>query len=205
MFRQPDIAQIPEQKTERHQGDADRRHNEVDADVFRFRNQHRRKKYRRQAECPVIETLEDEIHDVPDGLAEENAVDVENIAHCRLNRVQHTFREVGDFLRQTLFFGWIFAGVRLLFRQPAEHIFHRRGRSLRVGRSGILHRVANLREGKDHDQHHQQRTDEPDSDMLSELRVIPHNRQQENAQRHGQRKVMNARHRRCDQLLDIRG
>ena len=41
--------------------------------------------------------------------------------------------------------------------------------------------------------------------MLSELRVIPHNRQQENAQRHGQRKVMNARHRRCDQLLDIRG
>ena len=130
MFRQPDIAQIPEQKTERHQGDADRRHNEVDADVFRFRNQHRRKKYRRQAECPVIETLEDEIHDVPDGLAEENAVDVENIAHCRLNRVQHTFREVGDFLRQTLFFGWIFAGVRLLFRQPAEHIFHRRGCSL---------------------------------------------------------------------------
>ena len=26
-----------------------------------------------------------------------------------------------------------------------------------------------------------------------------------NAQRYGQRKVMNARHRRCDQLLDIRG
>ena len=119
--------------------------------------------------------------------------------------MQHAFREMGDFLRQTLFFGWIFAGIRLLFRQPAEHIFHRRGRSLRVGIRGILHRVANLRKGKDHDQHHQQRTDEPDSDMLPELRVIPHNRQQENAQRYGQRKVMNARHRRCDQLLDIRG
>ena len=205
MFRQPDIAQIPEQETERHQGYACRRHYKIDADMLRFRNQHRRKEDRRQAKRAIVQAFENKVHDIPDRFPEKDSVDIENVAHRCLNRMKHAFRKMNDLLCQALLFRGIFSGIRLLFRQPAEHVFYRGGGALRVGVRGLLNRIADFRERKNHDQNNQQRTDEANPDMFPELRIIPHNRQQKNAEGNGQGKIMDTQHRRGNQLLNIGG
>ena len=182
MLAQPDIAEVPEQKAEWHQCKSNAGDNEIDTGLPRFRNQQRPEENGRQAHCSVIKALEQEINDIPDSFADINTVDIENIAHRGLNRVKHAFREMSDFLYDALIFSRIFSGVDCLFGQTAEHAFNGRGGPFRIRIRRVFDSVANLREGKNHDQRDQQRGDETDPDMFSELSIVPDDREQKNTQ-----------------------
>ena len=89
---------------------------------------------------------------------------------------------MSDFLYDALIFSRIFSGVDCLFGQPAEHAFNGRGGPFRIRIRRVFDSVANLREGKNHDQRDQQRGDETDPDMFSELSIVPDDREQKNTQ-----------------------
>ena len=144
MFCQPDVAEVSEKETQRHQCHTDTSDDKVHSQMFGFRYQHGGKEYGGQTQSSIVKTFEDEVHNVSDPFPKINTIDIEDVAHSRLNGMQDTFRQMSEFFHYALVLRVVFSGIGFLFSQPAEHIFHRHGCSLGIGICGILYGITDL-------------------------------------------------------------